>query len=477
MRSKKKRASKSMFISSYRISAAAIGLGIIISGVLMIIFSTRLYKNERFKEIKNICNLFIDDIQDEYETSHDLNTPNITKLYNEFTNISGLEFSVYDYDQNCIISMNDEKLPLSNELKRRMDSESFIEFDANDISDKEQSILYGTRFTLKKGQDDIKRYYLTATLSANDINYFTSKLIFCFVIVCILCMGLIIYILRRKAYRLAHDSMEFLRVSEKYSNGDFSEPIVIQTPGNLKDISKCVNVLADEVKNANETSHTFIANVSHELRTPITTIGGFVDGILDGTIPKSRQQEYLILVSKEIKRLTILIRSMLNMTKFEAGTLKPNFSETNLTELVIQTVLMFEKRIESKHLEIIGLDSERLIAEADPDLIQQVIYNLVENAVKFVNDNGTLTFTFEEAQNMTFISIKNTGEGLKESEIPQIFDRFYKTDASRGKDSTGLGLGLSISRDIIRIHNGRIAVRSVYGEYTEFVVKLPKHQK
>ena len=236
-------------------------------------------------------------------------------------------------------------------------------------------------------------------------------------------------------------------------------------------------MLADEVKNANETSHTFIANVSHELRTPITTIGGFVDGILDGTIPKSRQQEYLILVSKEIKRLTILIRSMLNMTKFEAGTLKPNFSETNLTELVIQTVLMFEKRIESKHLEIIGLDSERLIAEADPDLIQQVIYNLVENAVKFVNDNGTLTFTFEEAQNMTFISIKNTGEGLKESEIPQIFDRFYKTDASRGKDSTGLGLGLSISRDIIRIHNGRIAVRSVYGEYTEFVVKLPKHQK
>ena len=165
---------------------------------------------------------------------------------------------------------------------------------------------------------------------------------------------------------------------------------------------------------------------------------------------------------------------MLNMSRFEAGTLRPNFQETNLTELVIKVVLMFEKRIEEKKLEIEELDSSRLFAVVDADLMQQVIYNLVENAVKFVNEGGTLSFTFEEKEDMCTVGIKNTGEGLKDSEIEQVFNRFYKTDSSRGKDKTGLGLGLSISRKIVHLHNGHIVVKSVYGEYTEFLVQIPK---
>jgi signal transduction histidine kinase len=205
----------------------------------------------------------------------------------------------------------------------------------------------------------------------------------------------------------------------------------------------------------------------------MTTIGGFVDGILDGTVPKARQNEYLVLISKEIKRLRILISSMLNMTRFESGTMRPNFTETNLTDLVIQTVLMFEKRIEEKNLDVVGLDSGRISAVVDADLMQQVIYNLVENAVKFVNVNGTLSFRFEHDDGWYVIGIKNTGEGLKNNEIQQVFDRFYKTDSSRGKDTTGLGLGLSISRKIVHLHDGHIVVKSVYGEYTEFLIQIP----
>ena len=138
---------------------------------------------------------------------------------------------------------------------------------------------------------------------------------------------------------------------------------------------------------------------------------------------------------------------------------------------------MFEKKIEDKNLEVEGLGSERMTAEVDPDLIQQVVYNLVENAVKFINTGGTLSFRFEHSVtgNCT-IGIKNTGEGLKNDEITQVFDRFYKTDSSRGKDTTGLGLGLAISRKIVHLHHGHIVVKSVYGEYTEFLIQIPEKQ-
>ncbi len=265
-----------------------------------------------------------------------------------------------------------------------------------------------------------------------------------------------------------------LRIIEKYTKGDFSEKLTTDLSPSLQHISERVNTLASNIEKSEEVSNTFIANVSHELRTPITTIGGFVDGILDGTIKKSKQQEYLILVSHEIQRLKILISSMLNMSRFESGTMSPNFKETNLTDLVIKVVLMFEKKIEDKKLQVEELDSNRLSAVVDPDLMQQVIYNLVENAVKFVNKGGTLSFSFDKNDNICTIGIRNTGEGLKNSEIQQVFDRFYKTDSSRGKDATGLGLGLSISRKIVHLHNGHIIVKSVYGEYTEFQIQIPQ---
>jgi signal transduction histidine kinase len=152
----------------------------------------------------------------------------------------------------------------------------------------------------------------------------------------------------------------------------------------------------------------------------------------------------------------------------------PNFRETNLTDLVIQVVLMFEKRIEDKHLNVEELDSGRLDAIVDADLMQQVIYNLVENAVKFVNEGGTLSFRFEQHDDICIVGVRNTGEGLRDTEIQQVFDRFYKTDSSRGKDTTGLGLGLSISRKIVHLHHGHIVVKSVYGEYTEFQIQIPE---
>ena len=231
--------------------------------------------------------------------------------------------------------------------------------------------------------------------------------------------------------------------------------------------------MASSLEAIEENRKSFISNVSHELRTPMTTIGGFVDGILDGTIPESQHKQYLRTVSEEINRLARLVRSMLNISKYEAGELELQTEVFDLTSLTIRTVLLFEKRIEAKHIDIRGLDAGRFFVNADEDLAQQVIYNLTENAVKFVDEGGYISYDFRKDDKFVYAVIRNSGEGLKKNEINKVFDRFYKTDESRGKDKTGVGLGLSIVRSIIKLHNGSILVRSKPGEYTEFEFSLP----
>ena len=164
---------------------------------------------------------------------------------------------------------------------------------------------------------------------------------------------------------------------------------------------------------------------------------------------------------------------MLNISKYEAGELKLQTEDFDITELTVKTVLLFEKRIEGKRIDIRGLDTDRFFVNADKDLIQQVIYNLTENAVKFVNDGGYISYDFRSEDKNVFVTIRNSGEGLKKNEINKVFDRFYKTDESRGKDKTGVGLGLSIVRSIVKLHEGSILVRSKQGEYTEFEFSVP----
>jgi signal transduction histidine kinase len=168
---------------------------------------------------------------------------------------------------------------------------------------------------------------------------------------------------------------------------------------------------------------------------------------------------------------------MLNISKYESGEIKLQRYRFDLTSLTQKTVLLFEKRIDAKYVDVLGLDEDPHFIEADMDLIQQVIYNLTENAVKFVNKDGYIQYTFTESEGMISLAIRNSGEGLSEDEMPLVFDRFYKTDKSRGIHAQGLGLGLNIARSIIEIHGGKIMVKSLKGEYTEFTFTIPKAEK
>lgn len=160
---------------------------------------------------------------------------------------------------------------------------------------------------------------------------------------------------------------------------------------------------------------SFIANVSHELKTPMTSIAGFIDGILDGTIPPERERHYLTLVSDEVKRLSRLVRSMLNIAKIEAGEMKLNPTVFDVNESVLSSIFTFEQTIDAKHLEIRGLeDTGKIMVEADQDLIHQVVYNLLENAVKFANEGGYVEVSYTVDPKRTYINIKNSATGMPE---------------------------------------------------------------
>ena len=469
------KAKNSSYYQMLRLIIIVIASILIILGVLIINISTDMFRKGQLDKVKSAGDLYISCITDEYTQDKNNYIQKAAYFSNKFACEQEVRLYLFDAEGKCIASPDGNLTKnLSKSTIKQLEKDDILNLNSEYLSQSVPSFMYITKFFFRESDGKYVPRYILAAGTTEQAEMFTMIILISYVSLALLFFAGCFIVFRRKINATIRFEEEFLRIVEEYSKDNFTEKLSTDISPNFKRICDLVNTLASNVEKSEETSRTFITNVSHELRTPMTTIGGFVDGILDGTIKKSRQQEYLILVSQEIQRLRILISSMLNMSRFEAGTLRPNFQETNLTDLVIKVVLMFEKRIEEKNLQVEELDSSRLFAVADPDLMQQVVYNLVENAVKFVNENGTLSFTFEEKDDICTIGIKNTGEGLKDSEIEQVFNRFYKTDSSRGKDTTGLGLGLSISRKIVHLHNGHIVVKSVYGEYTEFLVQIPR---
>lgn len=278
-------------------------------------------------------------------------------------------------------------------------------------------------------------------------------------------------------YRLSMPLRKMAAAAQAFGAGDFSRRLPAKGKDEVAQLALALNNMAESLSREEEMSRSFVANVSHELRTPMTTISGFVDGMRDGTIPPEKHEFYLSIVSDEVRRLSRLVQAMLNLSRIDNQSLKVCPSPFDLTALAGKTLLSFEQRIDEKHLRITGIeDCEDTPAFADEDLIGQVVYNLIDNAVKFTNEGGEITLsTVKSADRVTF-SIRNTGDGIPSEELPYIFDRFYKSDRSRSMDKTGAGLGLFLVKSIIGLHGGEISVRSVQGESCTFEFWLPGHK-
>lgn len=263
--------------------------------------------------------------------------------------------------------------------------------------------------------------------------------------------------------------------AKAFAVGDFSYRVQISSNDELSDLGYAFNEMADALDKLESSRRSFVANVSHELKTPMTSISGFIDGILDGTIPREKQDYYLKIVSDEVRRLSRLVIAMLNMSKIESGDFEMKPKNYNLSEQIIHILLTFEQKIEKKNIEIMGLESlPPYHIWADTDMIYQVLYNLFDNAVKFTNENGYIAVRLKDIGDMIEVSVKNSGLGISAQELSKIFERFYKVDKSRSLDAKGAGLGLYIVKMMVEMHGGRIYARSEQANEAEFIFTLPK---
>ena len=215
------------------------------------------------------------------------------------------------------------------------------------------------------------------------------------------------------SYRLTRPLRDMATATEHYSQGDFSYKVRVRGHDEVAQLSEAFNTMAMSLSALESSRRSFVANVSHELKTPMTSIGGFIDGMLDGTISEDKYDYYLRIVSDEVKRLSRLVTGMLNMSKLEAGEMQINLKQFDISADIFKTLLSFERKINDKDIEIVGLDKmESMIVSADEDMMMQVIYNLIDNAVKFTPQNGYIEFKTYHDKEKLFVSIKTAVQVL-----------------------------------------------------------------
>jgi signal transduction histidine kinase len=314
-----------------------------------------------------------------------------------------------------------------------------------------------------------------AAYNVESLNAFRMDLLKLILMAAVLAFAAAFCIIWLFTYRQVRPLRGMASAARSFGEGNFTVRVPVTSMDEIGQLAVAFNNMADSLSSVEGARRNFIANVSHEFKTPMTTIAGFIDGILDGTIPPEKQRHYLDIVSQEVKRLSRLVRTMLDLSRIDNGELRLRPARFDLTGVVLSALLSLEKPIEDKKIEVRGLENtDSLFVNGDPDMIHQVVYNLLDNAAKFTNEGGYITLKLEEKSDRVTVMVENSGQGIAPEELPMVFDRFYKTDKSRSHDKNGMGLGLYIVKTIIRLHGGDITAESEQNEFCRFTFWLPK---
>lgn len=266
---------------------------------------------------------------------------------------------------------------------------------------------------------------------------------------------------------------EMSRAAKSFAGGQFDARIDVIGNDEVAELANAFNNMASSLQNLEDMRRSFLANVSHDLRTPMTTISGFIDGILDGAIPPEQQGYYLEIIASEVRRLSRLVSSLLDISRIEAGERKFTPTVYDICEQGREIIISNIQRLEDKKLDVrFECSLDNMYVLADKDAIHQIFYNICDNAIKFSRDGGVYEIDISEKSGTVFVSVYNEGEGIPAEDLPFIFERFYKSDKSRGKDKSGVGLGMHISRAIIEAHGQKIWVESEAGKWCRFTFTL-----
>ena len=266
--------------------------------------------------------------------------------------------------------------------------------------------------------------------------------------------------------------------TEQYAAGNMHYEFQVDSDDEIGYLAACLNFMASEIARAEDDQKKFVANVSHDFRSPLTSIRGYLEAMIDGTIPPELYEKYLGIVLNETERLTKLTNGLLTLNNLNTKGMMLDRTDFNINAVIRSTAASFEGTCRQKTMAIeLVLTGDTMYVNADLGKIQQVLYNLTDNAIKFSHPDSVIRIETTVKKNKLFVSVKDSGIGIPKEDLKFIFDRFYKSDLSRGKDKKGTGLGLSIVKEIIHCHNENINVVSTEGVGTEFIFSLPLSAK
>ncbi|MDD6069270.1 MAG: HAMP domain-containing sensor histidine kinase [Clostridiales bacterium] len=263
--------------------------------------------------------------------------------------------------------------------------------------------------------------------------------------------------------------------AREYAKGNFEARANVKRNDELGELSDSLEYMAKELSKLDEYRKNFIANISHDFRSPLTSIKGYLEAMLDGTIPVEKYDRYLNIVLNEAQRLTKLTAGLLELNSFDTHGPVLKRQKFDIVDVVRETQNTFEGRCEKKRIQLrLTCSVKDATVYADKMKIGQVIYNLIDNAIKFSPEYGKIDVTISKKNDKIFVSVKDEGPGIENDKQNKVWDRFYKTDSSRGKDKQGTGLGLSITKEIIKAHGEHINLISTKGAGSEFIFSLPR---
>lgn len=384
------------------------------------------------------------------------------------------------------LSLNNGKYYFKNNKQYYTGSDSEYVINTGDFyglySDQEVSYLSITQsiaYTYPGASEAINKGTITLSMPVPEITKTRSNIISYFLIATVISVALELIALFIITKEITEPIRELEKMTKQMAAGNFKVKIQSRSNDEVGELVNSYNAMAEALGNLDMMRNDFIASISHELRTPMTSIGGFIDGILDGVIPAEKQEHYLQIVKEEIARMNALVNDLLNMARLQSGKVELDLLPCSLEELLRNTALKLKPIIDEKEIQIVfDIKTKNCEVLVDRPSIERVLINLIQNAVKFTNPGGIVTLHSEpDGKNKVRITVEDTGSGIAREEIPFIFEKFYKADKSRGLDKKGTGLGLAIVKNILSAHGQEIHVESTVGKGSRFIFTLPIYRK
>ena len=444
---------------------------LMLSGIITSMIRTHVTADKEEK-LQNSCNIIANSFEkdhveaiDAYIKAHALSIQTLAQLVQAdydfnvlITDASGkVLLSTYQTTENGLPSHYGDlgNVAIENFDTESEDGEEFLTYrgELSNIS-KDRCLAYGMRITT---DDEVRGYVFTlASTTKEDVLIGVArKTVINSSIWVMLAAVIAAYFITE---RIVHPLKNMTRAAKSFAKGDFSERITVNGRDEVSELALAFNNMAESLENLESMRNSFLANVSHDLRTPMTTISGFIDGIVSGAIPEDQHEYYLGVISAEVHRLSRLVSQLLDISRLESGDRKFNFTDFDVAEVSRLILLSFEQKIDEKKLDVeFNSEDDAMPVNADKDAIYQIIYNLCHNAIKFSSDGGRFVINISRISGKRIkVSIYDQGQVISAEDAKHIFDRFYKTDKSRGLDKSGVGLGLYICKTIVDAHEQEI---------------------